>query len=237
MRIFVATSATACLMFFYMGHARAQSLTVANGAEITIANTGALHFEELSIMPSQSFSILGSQELTEVNNSINSTGIEKYYNLTSLINGFTGTIVFYYFDEELNGIDENDLVLELKDETDTWQVFVPTIDSANNSLTYTFTTPISFTQITASDTNNTLEVAQIEADFSLVAFPNPTLDKVHLQSSQTIEKVQVYDTNGRHIDTLHHTTVINLSLYQNGLYLLKVLDENNHLTILKILKK
>jgi len=74
------------------------------------------------------------------------------------------------------------------------------------------------------------------ADFSdFKLYPNPVTDLLNIESVYTISKVQVFDSMGKQvIDT--KDTNISFKNLQNGLYLVKILDENGNSTIKKIIK-
>ena len=84
---------------------------------------------------------------------------------------------------ELNDIAEEDLVLELQAEDDSWTSFEGSLDQANNTLSYTFNDAVSFKAVTASAAGATLTIEDIEQTASqIVVYPNPTADRVFIQS-------------------------------------------------------
>ena len=61
-----------------------------------------------------------------------------------------------------NGITENELVLELQADDDSWTAYSGTVDEANNTVSYTFNDPVSFKAVTASSANAALTIEDIE---------------------------------------------------------------------------
>ena len=89
-----------------------QILTVNNGASITIENTASISLDGLSIAPSDSYVISGANTVSVSNNSIEANGnssVKRVYELSTALSDFSGTLVFAYLEDELNGIDEYDL--------------------------------------------------------------------------------------------------------------------------------
>ena len=110
-----------------------------------------------------------------------------FYEFTAhlLYYGFTGTLTFSYLDEELNGIVEGDLVMELQADDDSWTTYVGAVDQANNTVSYTFTEAVSFKAVTASASGATTveDILQPQSDISV--YPN-------LQRTESTYKEKIF---------------------------------------------
>ncbi|MDR0603208.1 MAG: T9SS type A sorting domain-containing protein [Bacteroidales bacterium] len=58
-----------------------------------------------------------------------------------------------------------------------------------------------------------------------------------LSSAQTISKVKIFDISGKMIYNQLHGDTIDISPFSKGLYLIRVYDINNHVSVFKIVKK
>ena len=71
-------------------------------------------------------------------------------------------------------------------------------------------------------------------------FPNPTSEKINILSKQVIKSVAVYTVEGRMIfkkDTNSTQDNIDMTSNNDGIYLVKITDENNSITSKIIIKK
>ena len=87
-------------------------------------------------------------------------------------------------------------------------------------------------------TFQTLSNSNHDLDASITVYPNPTKGNVNINCNNTIESVQLYDAQGRLLETdlINQTnTVIDISSKSNGVYFLKVLSDKGIL-VQKIVK-
>ena len=71
----------------------------------------------MEIAPSETYVINGTNEISRSITAAtagDNNSILRVYSTSALLSGFTGTLTFSYLDEELNGIVEGDLVMELQ---------------------------------------------------------------------------------------------------------------------------
>ena len=73
----------------------------------------------------------------------------------------------------------------------------------------------------------------------LELFPNPSMGKVELRNSQTIKRAEIFDNVGRLVKIIKeiHNNQIDLSEFNDGLYLLKVESQEGNLTKKLIIQK
>ncbi|MDH6252389.1 hypothetical protein M2347_002116 [Chryseobacterium sp. H1D6B] len=68
-------------------------------------------------------------------------------------------------------------------------------------------------------------------------FPNPARDIIHIKNIKNISKINIYDSNGRMIDTtIKQDNQIDISSLSNGNYLLEVITRTNKKYNLKFIK-
>ncbi|MBK8600753.1 MAG: T9SS type A sorting domain-containing protein [Flavobacterium sp.] len=78
---------------------------------------------------------------------------------------------------------------------------------------------------TATSTFQLLNTAAFETDESINVYPNPAKNQISVNSKNTIKSVQLFDMQGRIINTIlvNDTKLdLNISNYSNGIYFLKV---------------
>ena len=88
-----------CLVF-------SQILTLSGGSSITIENTASINLDGLTLAPNSTYDILDniislSASPVEVNTN---SSIDRVYNTSNTLEGYSGTLVFAYEEDELNDI-------------------------------------------------------------------------------------------------------------------------------------
>lgn len=71
---------------------------------------------------------------------------------------------------------------------------------------------------------------------SVQHYPNPTSDKLFIQTNEVLKEVTSYDVNGRSLKLPFSFSEINLKDLSSGVYLLDVIFENEKKSIIKIIK-
>ncbi|MDA9335167.1 T9SS type A sorting domain-containing protein [Flavobacteriaceae bacterium] len=215
-----------------------QILTVSNGASISIENTASISLDGLSFVPSEAYVISEGSTVTlltdaeEVNGN---SSVSRVYEASTALSSFTGTLVFAYADDDLNGIDETKLVLETQSADGTWTAHSPTVkDATNNSLSYDFT-DLEFTKITASSDDASLSVEAIAINDFVKVYPNPTTDKLVIVS-KNLQKSILYNVSGQKVIESNRNE-LNVSKLPTGIYLLHTTNKQNQLSTFKIIKK
>ncbi|NOY47367.1 MAG: T9SS type A sorting domain-containing protein, partial [Chlorobi bacterium] len=67
-------------------------------------------------------------------------------------------------------------------------------------------------------------------------YPNPTTEYINIETTKTIDKIELYDLLGKRILQTTQTNIINVNLLPNGVYLLKIFADGKN-TTKKIVKK
>jgi hypothetical protein len=79
------------------------------------------------------------------------------------------------------------------------------------------------------------------SQLQVTLYPNPVKDVLHINSTEIISEVSVYNIQGKVIKTVSeinsNTSEINLSSLQNGVYFVTILSENGDKLSKKIVKK
>jgi hypothetical protein len=158
------------------------------------------------------------------------------YSSTALLSGFTGTLTFSYLEGELNGITEENLVLELQADDDSWMSYKGTVNKTNNTVSYPFNDAVSFKAVTASAAGATLTIEDLSpAASSIYVYPNPTANRIYIQA-ENITKAALFDLIGRRVHSTNQDQ-IDLSNISSGSYILQVTTQNNTTESFKIIKQ
>lgn len=100
-------------------------------------------------------------------------------------------------------------------------------------------TPVSFPQYInlydlASCNENILQINETES-MGFHIYPNPTKDKIHVSSDLNIQKLEIYDFQGKLLLELNSSDVIDLGKYSTGVYYLRFFT-NENIYVKKVIK-
>ena len=135
---------------------------------------------------------------------------------------------------ELNGLKESDLSLELLDNNDNWISLSPTLDYVNNTIDYDFNNLVSFKSITASSKTNKLSISTVDSS-NIKIFPNPTTDYIFIYPAVDY-KSKLYDISGKLI-LESKSSQIDISRLPVGSYFLQLKSGNNKISNFNVIKK
>jgi len=205
-----------------------QILTVNSGSSVSIASGSSVTLDGLEIAPADTYVISGANDVSRSATAAtagSNSSVSRVYSSSALLSGFTGTLTFSYLEGELNGIAQGDLVLELQADDDSWTAYVGTRDETNNTVSYTFTNPVSFKAVTASAAGATLTVEDLSPDpSSIYVYPNPTANRIYIQADN-IKKAELFDLMGRRVRSTNQSQ-IDVSNLSSGNYILQVKTRN-----------
>ena len=68
-------------------------------------------------------------------------------------------------------------------------------------------------------------------------YPNPFLNEVSIASENSLKKIEIYTLLGERVLSENFKNLINTSHFSDGIYFLKLTDENNNYVVRKIIKK
>ena len=225
--------------FFVSPFLFSQILTVNSGSSISVSSNSSITLDGLEILPDDIYVISGDIDISRTGTPVTSgsnTSVSRVYSSSDLLSGFTGTLTFSYLEGELNGITENELVLELQSDDDSWISYTGTVDEVNNTVSYTFNESVSFKSVTASSSNGTLTIEDIEQiPNQIFVYPNPTTDQIYIQG-ENILQAELFDLRGRKVKTTNQKQ-IDISEMGIGTFILKVTTETNNIKSFKIIKR
>lgn len=213
-------------------------LSVGSGGSITVSSGANFNIAGLELTPSSDL-VISETDMGRTSTPVssnNNTSVDRVYTSTNLISNFIGSVIFNYDDSELNGIDENNLVLELKSSDGSWTSFSPTsIDAVNNSISYDFTSAVSFESITASQDGSTLTIENLNLLDGIYIYPNPTADKIYINSNKFLT-AELFNVVGQKILSTTNDN-IDMTEFVSGTYALRITTNNNTSKTFKIIKK
>ncbi|MCB0807091.1 MAG: T9SS type A sorting domain-containing protein, partial [Bacteroidales bacterium] len=73
------------------------------------------------------------------------------------------------------------------------------------------------------------------SEFSV--YPNPATDKIFLNSENPVSKIQIYNQSGELLLTMEKTSMIDISMLNPAIYILKVTDTRGNIFTVKIEKR
>ena len=220
------------------GFGFSQTLTVVDGSSISIDANSSVTIDGLELAPSANYTIAGPNAFDRTSTPIvvgDNSSINRVYTMTEVLSDYLGILSFSYEESELNGISESDLVLEVQDANGVWTDVLPTIDQANNTLSYDFTELINFTTVTASSVNATLSVDPIKINNFVKVYPNPATDYLYIKSNLNYQST-LYNVAGQRVMQSNAKT-LNVVDLPSGVYLLQLKSENNSISTFIIIKK
>jgi hypothetical protein len=216
-----------------------QILTVNAGSSVSISPASSITLDGLEIAPDDTYVISGANDVSRSASAAtagSNSSVSRVYSSSALLSGFTGTLSFYYLEGELNNIVEDNLVLELQADDDSWTTYDGTVDEVNNTVSYTFNDPVSFKAITASAKDATLTIEDIyPLDSKVSVYPNPTAKRIYIQGENVLQ-AELFDLRGRKVKATNQKQ-IDLSDITSGSFILKVTTDNNYTKSFKIIKE
>jgi hypothetical protein len=214
-------------------------LTVGTNGNVIIADGATVEVSNLALTPSANYTISGANDLTQSSTAVTSNGnssISQVHSTTTTLENYLGAVTLKYDDADLNGITEADLVLELQSSDGSWTSYTPTsMDNDNNTISYDFTSAVSFKSITASSSSATLTISDNDLLDNIRVFPNPTMDYINILSPDTFN-AEIFNATGQKLISTNKNK-IDIRFISNGNYFLKLKDSNNNIKTFTIIKK
>ena len=110
----------------------------------------------------------------------------------------------------------------------TYQVTLTATDAAGNFDEDTVT-------VTIVDSTLGIDDGDFSASFKI--YPNPTSGNLHVESSQQLERIELFSISGKLLMSINETVdVIDLSKYQSGFYLIKLMDVYGNTAVKRVVK-
>ena len=222
------------LMIIFTSTLAAQVVNVAEGNNIIIATGATLDIAGLQLTPSADYSIVGENSVSKGSEVITIDGNEsmsKSYTAGVSLEGFTGSIMYNYTDEEMNGVTHTASLYVMNSNSE-WIQYEDE-DTEENTVTYAFTDPLEIMAVTAGVQAG---LSTIESEIpGIRIYPNPSSSIVNIDYSEELE-VRIFNILGQQVLESNSKT-INISNFEKGTYFLITKDENNSITNFKLIKK
>ena len=222
------------LMIIFTSTLAAQVVNVAEGNNIIIATGATLDIAGLQLTPSADYSIVGENSVSKGSEIITIDGNEsmsKSYTAGVSLEGFTGSIMYNYTDEEMNGVTHTASLYVMNSNSE-WIQYEDE-DSEDYTISYSFTDPLQIKAVTAGVQAG---LSTIESEIpGIRIYPNPSSSIVNIDYSEELE-VRIFNILGQQVLESNSKT-INISNFEKGTYFLITKDENNSITNFKLIKK
>ena len=222
------------LMIIFTSTLAAQVVNVAEGNNIIIATGATLDIAGLQLTPSADYSIVGENSVSKGSEVITIDGNEsmsKSYTAGVSLEGFTGSIMYNYTEEEMNGVTHTASLYVMNSNSE-WIQYEDE-DTEEGTVTYAFTDPLEIMAVTAGVQAG---LSTIESEIpGIRIYPNPSSSIVNIDYSEELE-VRIFNILGQQVLESNSKT-INISNFEKGTYFLITKDENNSITNFKLIKK
>ena len=210
-------------------------LTVGASGAVTINSGGTLNVSGLELSPSSNYTITETQvskEMTAV--SLGETqAMEKVYSLDTDLEDFSGTITYNYVDSEMNNLSHDASMYVYGSTSSAWSEYLDT-DSADYTVTSTFTVPNQIGKVTAGALNVSLSIEDAMA-MGIRIYPNPFSSVINVDYSEDLQ-LTLFNVLGQQVLSASSKT-INISKLDQGTYILRTKDSNNNINNFKIIKR
>ena len=222
------------LMIIFTSTLAAQVVNVADGNNIIIATGATLDIAGLQLTPSADYTIVGENSVSKGSEVITIDGNEsmsKSYTAGVSLEGFTGSIMYNYTDDEMNGVTHTASLYVMNSNSE-WIQYEDE-DTEEGTVTYAFTDPLEIMAVTAGVQAG---LSTIESEIpGIRIYPNPSSSIVNIDYSEELE-VRIFNILGQQVLESNSKT-INISNFEKGTYFLITKDENNSITNFKLIKK
>jgi len=221
-------------MIIFTSTLSAQVVNIADGNSITVSAGATLDISGLELTPDADYSIVGENSVTKESTVVTIDGNEsmsKNYTTGVSLEGYTGDVVFNYSDEEMNGVTHTASLYVMNSDSE-WIQYEDE-DSADYTISYSFTDPTQMKAITAGVQAG---LSTIETQIPTIRiYPNPSSSIVNIDHTEDLEII-LFNILGQQI-LKTNSKIIDISALDNGTYFLVAKDSNNTITNFKLIKK
>ena len=222
------------LMIIFTSTLSAQIINIAEGNSIEIGSEASINIAGLELTPNTDYTIVGENSVSKESDVITINGNEsmsKSYNAGVSLEGYTGSIVFNYSDDEMNGVTHTASLYVMNSESE-WIQFEDE-DSDDYTVSYSFDDPLQIKAVTAGVQAG---LSTIETQMpGIKVYPNPSSSTVNIDYPEELN-ITLYNVLGQQILKTNSKT-INISNLEKGTYILTTQDENNSITNFKLIKR
>jgi len=221
-------------MIIFTSTLSAQVVSIAEGNSIIISSGASVNIAGLELTPDADYSVVGENSVTKESEVISVNGNEsmsKSYAAGVSLEGYTGSVVFNYTEDEMNGVTHIASLYVMNSESE-W-IQHEDEDSDDFTITYNFLEPIEIKAVTAGVQAG---LSTIETEMPGVRiYPNPSSSVVNIDHNEDLE-ITLFNILGQQILKTNSKT-INISNLEKGTYVLITEDSNNTITNFKLIKK
>ena len=209
-------------------------LTVGASGAVTINSGGTLNVSGLELTPNTNFTIQDRQVSKEMTAVLldGTQAMEKVYSLDTDLENFSGTITYNYVDSEMNNLSHDASMFVYGSTNSAWSEHLDT-DSAEYTVTSTFTSPIQIGKVTVGALNS-LSIEDAMA-MGIRIYPNPFSSVINVDYSEDLQ-LTLLNVLGQEVLSASSKT-INISKLDQGTYILRTKDSNNTINNFKIIKQ
>ena len=221
-------------MIIFTSTLSAQIINIAEGNSIEIGSEASINIAGLELTPNTDYTIVGENSVSKESDVITINGNEsmsKSYNAGVSLEGYTGSVVFNYSDDEMNGVTHTASLYVMNSESE-WIQFEDE-DSDDYTISYSFDDPLQIKAVTAGVQAG---LSTIESQMpGIKVYPNPSSSTVNIDYPEELN-ITLYNVLGQQILKTNSKT-INISNLEKGTYFLITEDENNSITNFKLIKR
>jgi len=209
-------------------------LTVGASGAVTINSGGTLNVSGLELTPNTNFTIQDRQVSKEMTAVLldGTQAMEKVYSLDTDLEDFSGTITYNYVDSEMNSLTQDASMYVYSSTSSAWSEYLDT-DSADYTVTITFTSPNQIGKVTVGALNS-LSIEDAMA-MGIRIYPNPFSSVINVDYSEDLQ-LTLFNVLGQQVLSASSKT-INISKLDQGTYILRTKDSNNNINNFKIIKR
>ena len=222
------------LLIIFTSTLTAQVVNISEGNNINIATGATIDMAGLELTPSSDYSIVGQNSVSKDSEVITINGNEsmsKSYTAGVSLEGYTGSVVFNYTDDEMNGVSHTASLYVMNSDSE-WIQYEDE-DDTDYTVSYNFEDPLQMKAVTAGVQAG---LSTIDTGIPVIRiYPNPSSSFVNIDYPENIE-TSVFNILGQQILKTNSKT-INISNFDKGTYFLITKDENNSITNFKLIKK
>jgi hypothetical protein len=222
------------LLIIFTSTLTAQVVNISEGNNINIATGATIDMAGLELTPSSDYSIVGQNSVSKDSEVITINGNEsmsKSYTAGVSLEGYTGSVVFNYTDDEMNGVSHTASLYVMNSDSE-WIQYEDE-DDTDYTVSYNFEDPLQMKAVTAGVQAG---LSTIDTGIPVIRiYPNPSSSVVNIDYPENIE-TSVFNILGQQILKTNSKT-INISNFDKGTYFLITKDENNSITNFKLIKK
>jgi len=171
MKIIIKCLLGVCVFFEAMIRLSAQTVIhIAEGGNVYIQQNASISFDSLVLTPSADVLLSATDIVKSAVVMHPATGIyiSRVYSFSTPVTNYAGSATIVYKDDELNGLDENSLILEAFT-SNHWQAFTNNVsrNATANYVTTSGLTTINLDEVTLASNNSVLSLQWISVQASL----------------------------------------------------------------------